>query len=247
MSGLLIASPVSNRAWCLEDFMFSLFRQDFPKDKTELVFLINDSHDHSEEMLRDFHRSAQGQQYRDFKIVITAEPHIDAEEHAWPSERIARMVRLRNRILREAVTRPVDFLFEVDTDVILQEPKHLTHLSELPYPIISPVFWAKWNDPKAEPLPNVWKRGQYEVTPLFLQSLKEPGHVPVGGLGAATWIQKEAWVTGLNYDPISNLPSGMWGEDRNFCLRASVYGFGLTACTCYPVKHLDHPPVGGHS
>lgn len=151
---------------------------------------------------------------------------------------------MRNEALRAAEETGCDYLFSLDSDVLLHDPDTLSHLIDADVPIIAGVFMAKWGNPEALELPNVWQCGQNEMTEDFLQCIAyETKHVKVGGLGACTLIRRDVWEAGVTYDEIYNLPSNFRGEDRNFCIRAAVAGFDLIACAHKKIEHRDKPKI----
>jgi hypothetical protein len=238
--GVLIHVPISNRAWALPSFWRGLSTQVLPGDlrsRTTVLFDLNDSQDATGELLRVLSKSAHG-----FETVLVRETetgHIALPDHRWSPERLARMTRLRNGALHELRLRGKRWLFSIDSDVVLTEPDTLAHLLSLDVTIVAAVFHAKWGNPEALALPNVWLCGRNEMSIEFLDRAKQPGHFEVGGLGACTLIRYDVAVSGVTYDPVYNAPSNYNGEDRFFCLRAAVAGYRMLACSCKRVVHLD--------
>lgn len=176
------------------------------------------------------------------------------------------MTRLRNDMLRRLQASGAGALLALDSDVLL-DPRTLGHLLATGEDVVSPVFWARWDlqtggpilrIPDTTPLrrdvartltevragkwPQVWERGQYDLSEDFIADLiLRPGVRPVGGLGAVTLIRRAVADAGVTYDPIPNLPAEIVGEDRHFCIRAAVHGFRLAASTYLPTIHCDDP------
>ncbi len=234
---VLIHTPVSNRAWILPTFLEALSAQSVPEEiKREYSFDVNDSQDSSQSIIENFQAASQN----NVRINVWDWPHLEMDDHKWSVERYRRMIALRNSALAEAREHRADFLFSVDSDVILENPYTLAHLIETDVPIIAGVFMARWGNPEAIPLPNVWQRGQNQMTDTFLSDIATAkDHTPVGGLGACTLIRRDVWDAGVNYDSIHNLPSDYRGEDRYFCIRAAVAGFALLACSHMNIRHVD--------
>lgn len=161
------------------------------------------------------------------------------------------MAAFKNRFLEIAREGNYDYLFLVDSDLVLH-PKTLVHLVSLNKDIVAEVFWTSW-EPSSQPLPQVWLGDQYRLFPLqrgeaidekeaarrqqeFLEMLRRPGTYKVGGLGACTLISRRAICRGVSFAEIYNL--SLVGEDRHFCVRAAALGLELYADTCYPPYHI---------
>jgi len=157
----------------------------------------------------------------------------DEKTHHWRDDLIWKVAEYKDRIIEMAKEMKFDFLFLVDSDLVLH-PRTLTHLTGLGKDIVSEVFWTRWS-PEIIPLPQVWVAGDYrlyqggrdetpgeaEVTRRvkdFLDILQKPGTYRVGGLGACTLISRKALTIGVCFKKIYNLD--LIGEDRHFCIRA---------------------------
>ena len=148
-----------------------------------------------------------------------------ADEHLWTAENLIKMHGLRNRTIRVALSGGYDYLFSVDTDLVLH-PDTLVTLMATGKDIVSELFYTNgWA--------NAWREGQY--TPPEPE-WKTPGLYRVGMTGACMLVRRNVLEAGVDYSPVSNL--GMWGEDRHFCIRAAVHGFGLWTDTHCPPEHL---------
>jgi hypothetical protein len=234
---LLIHTPISNRAWCLPEFLRALSAQELPAGTiVQYLFDVNDSQDKSFDLLETFAK----QPSRCVDVVEHPWPALSLRDHQWNAERYRRMIFLRNAALVAAHDRGCQYLFSVDSDVILKDPDTLSHLMASEVPVIAGVFMSTWGNPAATPLPNVWQTGQNEMSDDFLQGIATaPKHVNVGGLGACTLIRRDVWESGVNYNPITNLPLNYRGEDRYFCVRAAVHGIHMEACSHKRIRHVD--------
>lgn len=241
---LLIHTPISNRAWILPEWLDRLKAQDVPKEDTVVCFDVNESQDDTSKMVTEFARQSRGV-YADVLIREFKWPKpLNMPDHVWSPERYRRMTQLRNGGLYAAEKLKCDFLFSIDSDVILTHPQTLSHLMNANLPIIAGVFMAVWGNPEASALPNVWERGQNEMSDDFIEHIaRAPHHVKVGGLGACTLIRHDVWESGVTYTPIYNAPSAYRGEDRHFCTRAVAAGFDLMACSHALIEHRDKPKI----
>jgi glycosyltransferase involved in cell wall biosynthesis len=241
---ILIHTPISNRAWILPEWFAAVRGQSWPHDEIDLLFDVNDSPDETLALLRQYEREKHG-----FRFLITERSwsELKMPDHQWNGERYIRMRRMRNDALEVGRNGDYDFIFSLDSDVILHDSDTLAHLIEVNVPIIAGVFMSTWGNPEATPLPNVWEKGMNEMSDEFLEQVPKPEphvHWRVGGLGACTLIRHDVWEKGVNYTEVYNLPSGYRGEDRDFCVRAAVAGFTMLACAHKQIEHRDKPKIG---
>ncbi|OME94851.1 MULTISPECIES: glycosyltransferase [Paenibacillus] len=246
---ILIGSPIHQKPAILKEFLVSLhcLRQ----DDVEFGYLfIDDNQDkQASDMLRDFAKvmapvtvlaSGQGDEYCR-----------DENTHFWNEHLIWKVAEFKNTMIRHAIDEQYDFLFLVDSDLLLH-PETVEQLVASGRDIVSEVFWTSWQ-PDSAPQPQVWLRDEYtqweqqrgedlskeEIAvryDQFITQLKVPGVYEVGGLGACTLISRHAMVAGVNFKPIKNL--SFWGEDRHFCVRAAAIGFPLYVDTFFPAYHI---------
>lgn len=155
------------------------------------------------------------------------------QTHRWESVAIARVAAIKNHAIDTFLKTDSDHLFLIDSDVI-PEPGTVEHLLEADQPIISSVFWTRWQ-PDAEEMPNVWDIHNYGFVGSW-ERFRRRGHHVVGGLGACTLIHRSVFESGVRFDAVAGV--NFHGEDRHFCIRASARDIPLTACTHMDVKHI---------
>jgi GT2 family glycosyltransferase len=175
----------------------------------------------------------------------------DEITHIWHEHLIWKVADFKDRILERGRDMKYDYVFLVDSDLVLH-PRTLTTLVSTGKDIISEIFWTRWRPGEPE-LPQVWLLDQYtlywtvpgeKLTPAersrrvneFLSRLRKPGVYRVGGLGACTLISAKALSAGVSFRPLYNVT--FWGEDRHFSLRAVALGFTLYVDTHFPAYHL---------
>lgn len=175
----------------------------------------------------------------------------DEHTHYWTEALIWKVAALKNKIISYAVEQKMDYIFFVDSDIVLH-PATLEKLLASQKDIISCIFWTQWQ-PGTQALPQVWLKDEYEQFTHhrgealsdteraarhqeFLEQMRKPGTYEVGGLGACTLITREALNKGVHFGEIPNL--SFWGEDRHFCIRAAALGISLFVDTHYPAFHL---------
>ena len=165
---------------------------------------------------------------RDAAYDVVNNGAMQYREHLWTGELVSNMAVYRNMTIRKALEGGYDYLFSVDTDLVLEEHT-LQVLLEDDKDCVAGLFWTNgWS--------NAWMYDQ--VTGNNLPEWQEPGVYRVGGTGAMFLIKRKVLEAGVDYTPIPNLRKAVFGEDRHFCIRAVCNGFELWADNhCQPV-HL---------
>lgn len=153
-------------------------------------------------------------------------------DHIWTESNMLAMSRLRNEILWHAGRSGYDYVFSVDTDVILR-PETLARLLQLERDIVSEIFWTV--GPNRRAWCNAW---MYDQASGMKAEWGRPDVYRVGMTGACTLISRRVWEAGVDFTPIPNIKAALRGEDRHFCVRAACAGFELWLDTTCPAEHL---------
>ncbi len=248
---ILLGSPVNQSPAILAEFLASIRRLDCDGISLSCVFIDDNESPESSRLLQSFDTGYETHVVRSQRSSTTEAYRKDDNSHWWRESLIWRVAGLKNFIIESAIDANFDFLFLVDSDLVLS-PHLLKCLVAADKDIISEVFWTAWT-PADNPLPQVWLSGQYELAQRsrneqlspeettariqnFIRTLYQPGQTRVGGLGACTLIRRNALEKGVRFSEIDNL--GYTGEDRHFCIRARALGFELWADTHHPPLHL---------
>ncbi len=250
MARILIGGPVYQKPDILNLFLQSLGR--LAKADVAVDYLFIDDN-------KDPVSSASLQSFQDHHGGVTVLPggdaeslyHCDQEEHHWNTGLTQKVAAFKDRIFQFALEGDYTHVFLVDSDLVFH-PGLLLGLLATGKDIVSEIFWTRWRHGN-EPLPNVWLYDAYDLCPRafdevltpeetvtrergFLALLRVPGLYEVGGLGACTLISRNALEAGMSFAPVKNLM--FVGEDRHFCVRASVLGFDLFVDTHFPAYHI---------
>jgi len=247
---VLLGSPIRQKTEILRNFLLSIKELTVGTMLDVDYFFIDDNlEDDSSRLLVDFAEAFPN------TILIKAQdarPYVcDESTHVWEEGLIWKVAKFKNRIIEKALNDDYDYLFLVDSDLVLH-PKTLEHLVSLKKDIVSEIFWTKW-EPGFPELPQVWMSDQYNLykslkgesltqkeilkrVQIFINQLKVPGIYSVGGLGACTLISRKALHSGVNFNEIYNI--SLIGEDRHFCIRAVALGFELFVDTHYQAYHI---------
>lgn len=246
---ILVGSPVYQKPEILAAFLKSLKTLNRDTVSIDYMFVDDNIDESSKQLLASFKREDSTVTIVDGKG--TGAYLCNDETHHWDDSLMLKVANYKNFIIDYAISNNYDYLFFVDSDLILH-PNLIEHLKTANKDIISEIFWSKWhNDRPFEP--NVWLFDEYDLVPKrlgetlsekemtireskFLNKLKIPGIYEVGGLGACTLISRVALLKGVNFQPIKNLT--IHGEDRFFCIRAAVLDLSLFVDTYYPAYHI---------
>ncbi|HBM81880.1 MAG: hypothetical protein QME45_14190 [Clostridiales bacterium] len=248
-ASILIGSPVNTEPAILKEFLISLSNLNKDNLNMDFLFIDNNTDELSKKILREFKSEKCG-----IKIIDTnnKEQYVHTEvTHKWTDNLIWKVAGYRNNILKYCKEKEYDYLFMIDSDLLIH-PETILFLTGLKEDIISEIFWTRWV-PGAKEFPQVWLYDNYTLyevehtmglssseinkrTTNFIDMLRVPGIYKVGGLGGCTLISKKAIDSGVSYERIPNV--SFWGEDRHFCIRAAVLGFTLYVDTHYPAYHI---------
>lgn len=247
---VLIASPVHQYPSILSEFLVSLVELDHTGIIVSYLFMDDNAEEESSRLLTRF-----SNEYARVSIINQndSKPIYIRDEytHFWRDELIWKVAGMKDAIIDHAKKKKYDYLFLVDSDLVLH-PNTLLQLISAEKDIIANIFWTSWQ-PNTREMPQVWVSDEYTLyekkqeeklsdkeisrrTEAFLNQLRQPGIYEVGGLGACTLISKQALDAGVQYEKIKDL--SYWGEDRHFCRRAMDLGFSLYVDTHYPAYHI---------
>lgn len=242
---ILVGSPVHQKPEILKEFLSSLEHLNRTGISIDYMFVDDNIDKCSTNLLHDFSPD------NSFVYCIIGNEigqyTCDDETHYWNDHLMLKVANYKNKIIDFALEKDYDYLFFVDSDLVLH-PNLIEHLMSFNKEIVSEIFWSSWHTGAPE-LPNVWLFDEYDfvakssnenedkiANAKFLNMLKIPGLYQVGGLGACTLINRTALEKGVNFKPIKNLT--IHGEDRFFCIRAAVLDIDLFVDTHYPAYHI---------
>ncbi len=248
---VLVASPVRQDPEVLKEFLTSLSSLDISGLNVDFLFVDNNDSHISSSILSSFREKHPSTTI--WRVPVMNPYERNENSHIWGESSIWRVAELKNRIISHALNKGYNYLFLVDSDLVLH-PRTLKRLVETRKDIVSNIFWTKWN-PRSSPLPQVWftdhytlykrMRGENNLSPQEIQKrIKEtisslilyPGTYEVGGLGACTLLSRKALKKGVRFTPIHNV--NFIGEDRHFCIRSVSLGLRLFVDTYYPAFHI---------
>lgn len=249
---ILLGTPIRQKVDILKEFLLSITELNTEGLELDFLFIDDNIEKESSNILEDFRNKNSN------TIILNSEYEKNISDynylestHHWNIEATNKVGQLKNKIINIAKEKNYDYLFFVDSDLILH-PNTIKHLVSRNVDIISEVFWTIW-EPDRPILPQVWMSDNYNFVSSysinrmnkeeinfesikFVEKMKIPNFYKVGGLGACTLISNNAIKKGISFDLISNI--SFVGEDRHFCIRANVLGLDLYADTCFPPLHV---------
>ncbi|GGG87260.1 glycosyltransferase family 2 protein [Paenibacillus radicis (ex Gao et al. 2016)] len=248
---VLVGCPVYQQANVLSLFLTSLNRLRTEGIDLHYYFVDDNQEEASSELLQRF-----SEQQGSGIVTIRSSGKTDLYNrsgvtHCWNEHLVWKVADFKNEMIAYALAERFDYLFLIDSDLLLEE-QTLLQLMSAEKEIISEIFWTRWQQ-DSRPQPQVWLRDEYkqweqqrgeqlsndqigERLEQFLSRMQTPGIYEVGGLGACTLISRTALEKGVHFGPIRNV--SFWGEDRHFCIRAAALGFSLFVDTHYPAYHI---------
>lgn len=228
---ILLAVPARQTEEIFELFMDSLNKLKIPENVNLVRFFA-------------LHNSPNLKQYLSvsdqYQEITTPEQYkTDENTHYWKNENLKFITGLKNQFKDVVVANGFDYVFFVDSDLILH-PNTLQNLLKANKDIIAEVFWTSW-EPDSPEMPNAWDIDHYGFYQGTIEKYRESGQYKCGGTGACILIHRRVFEKGVNYDTIPNI--SFWGEDRAFCIRAAVAGFEIWLDTTVPAFHLYRPSI----
>lgn len=229
MEKILIGCPVRNRRWILPQFLESINKvEEYTKNQfpveIDFYFIINNSTDDTEEILSQYPHT----------IYDLPEP---SESEVRGKYSLSHLAQLRNELLLYASENEYDFLFSVDSDILLEKEclaQLLYMYDEEPTPgLFSPAVRNIPYPPNGNdqyPAHNAMILDQDNITYKHLLSIaRNRGIFEVDLLGAATLIPKQFFSCRYGHHN--------QGEDAIFCQEVKKMGGRLWVSNYSPTIH----------
>ena len=223
---ITIAAPIRNREWILHHYLKALEKIDYPKNKIELFFMLNDSNDSSVDILRQFRKESKNK-YKRIRVE-TYNRNIPEDNRDFKIRNnyvYTHLSILKNYVMTKVRT---DKLLFIDSDILVQ-PDIINKLLKSDKDIISGLIWNGYivNPDKPYSFPNIMKLDINDVyTHIVNNYVKRTKHLTQSHLmkvdltGAVIMISKEVYKSvKYGFHP--------QGEDAYFCKMAQSKGFEL--------------------
>lgn len=222
---ILIAAPVNEQEKIFKEYLFSLNSLKIPKEYTVNKFFILSKNSSLSSLL-------QKNEY----IYENNNFSIDKEKgyHNWTIEKFLNIAYLRSCLLEKAREENYDYLFTVDSDILIH-PKTLEHLLKLNLPVVTEGVWTK--NPQNISLMD----GQFENWQHFKNKNYNTSNIyEINWGGMITLIHSSIFnIKTINYMPLKEV-AGEFSEDWSFFCKIYCHfpDFKLYMDTTYLGRHL---------
>lgn len=158
----------------------------------------------------------------------------DLGDERWILPLYERVIEIKNSAIEYFLKNDYDYLFLTDADLIIH-PKTLVNLIRQNKDFCSSIFWTMFDKSKVYS-PNAWYAKHLGFEKNDLLRLRGKGTFPVDFTGACTLLSRKILKDGVSFKriPIVNY----LGEDKHFCIRASVMGYQCYVNTEFPSFHI---------
>ena len=233
MKKILITAPVHQSKNIFKEYLWSLNRLLIPEDyEIHKYFYL-----HNCENLKKFLQKDEYEIIKDNTNILQNET-----THSWTKDNFNSVAQMRDKALNKAREENYDYIFSVDSDVILHK-NTLNELIEDDCDIVAKMYWTVFDskypwynmpngyDEFGENNERIFKKG--------MDSLKIMGLHEIGVTGACTLIGKRVIKDPIiNYKPISIVSTSRL-EDYAFCFR--------TRCAIQDAKiYIDNVHMAKH-
>ena len=231
MKKILITAPVHQKEDIFKEYLWSLDRLLRPNNVEIKKFFYL----HNCENLKNFLNKDEYIILNDNSSFIKTE-----KTHFWKNENFSAVASMRTMALEKARNENFDYIFSVDSDVLLN-PMTLDLLISDNKDIVGNIYWTDFNG-KSILMPNCYDKENMYFDPQKggMERLKIMGVYDIGVVGACTLIGKRVIDNPyINYYPIENISTTRW-EDQAFITRARCLIPDITICvdTRKPARHL---------
>lgn len=223
---VMIGCPVRNRAWVLPRYLQSLLELEYPGQKMEYGFIINDCTDETELIMERFAREQAG------RVKLFTINYGAGRGYRRGAYDLTRLAALRNHLLNAFLQSSCDYLFSVDSDIMVA-PSTLRCLIEDDCDIISALV-CNGHELGDEGIYNILQKNS-EGELIHQREFPRDRVFPVDCTGAAYLIKRAVIARhGVRYS------SQQGAEDIGFCAAAQAKGLGIFCDGRLECRHLMH-------
>jgi len=237
---ILIAFPCRDRAWVLPHFLDKIYNIDYDKKLIDIYCIINNSRDDSLDILKHF-KTKYENEYNSIKIEIRNNSEFSMKDERRQSTRFKMyhwLADLRNNLVNKCTKLDCDYLFSVDTDILVPSDilkRLISHNKDYVSSIIYNGYLFKPHDAGASysPLLNAYKypnilnlKSKDSYKHIVNYKVKNPNLLDRGTItevdftGAVFLVSNEVCK-------IARFGWDKQGEDEVFCRSARENGFKL--------------------
>ncbi len=212
MLKVMIGCPLRDRAWVLPRYLNCLEKLDKRQCQVQYNFIINDCSDHSPRIMAEFARRQPG-------LVRLIEKNYNSPGgYRRGQYNFGRLAQLRNLLLEAFLESECDYLFSVDSDILVPAGA-LTQLLADDCDLVSALV-CNGHEVGDSGIYNILERGS-DGSYMHLRDFPRDRVFPVDCTGAAYLIKRAVIAAGVRYSDRRG------GEDIAFCEDAASRGFNI--------------------
>lgn len=228
---ILIAAPVNCSEVMFQEYLNSLNHLILPKNYiVDKFFVLNKN-----SILKKYLKNEEYIEVDNNNLVLEKEKN---KPKKWKAENYNFIAKLRNYILEKARNNNYDYLFSVDSDILLH-PKTLYHLISCNKDFISTAVWTKLENLNLSINCAQYEGwGEYSNKEIFRQK----NIYKIGWTCIAVLMTSKIFSNpNIIYDQIPGVDN-TGSEDYSFCLRCycNIPDLECYISTYYPARHLYH-------
>lgn len=220
---VIIAAVVNQDEETFKLYLDSCNKLNIPRNVKVKKFFILHNSEHLEKYLE-----------KDEYLSIKNDLEYNSKNHNWDIDKFLFIAEAKNNIVAIAKKKWANYIFWVDSDLILHEDT-LKQLISVNVPVISRIFWTVWPGTDKE-MPNCWDVDHYGFA-NDINMLKEENVYQTGGTGACILVRQDVYNGVIDYSHIPNISFSLW-EDRAFCIKCHIFKIPIYIDTRNPAKHL---------
>ena len=228
---ILIAAPANCSEEMFVEYLNSLNHLIIPQDYiVNKFFVLN-----KDSILKKYLKEEEYIEVDNNKLILEKEIN---KPKKWKMENYKFIAKLRNYILEKARKDNYDYLFSVDTDILLH-PQTLNHLINCNKDFISTAVWTRLeNSGLSINCAQFESWGEYQNKEIF----KQKNIFKIGWTCIAVLMSSKIFSNpNIIYDQILGVDN-TGSEDYSFCLRCycNIPDLECYISTVYPARHLYH-------
>lgn len=222
---VVVGCPVRDRAWILPYYLEHISKLDYDTRRLIPCFVVNDSSDRTEEILRKW-AYENSSRYSKVIIEVFNQGQIPDRRTQEVRNRIYHsLANVRNKFLEIACNNGADYVFSIDSDILVP-PNALKDLLKHNKDIIAAQIW---ND-ASKRYPNILIDQNGVIRHYFNFPKNQLFRCDV--TGAVYLISRKVVVSGVKYGYHHQ------GEDIAFCKDAKAKGFEIYADSNIYCEHI---------
>lgn len=223
---VLICAPVREREYIIKEYLQGILELTYPKCFISIYWIVNDSTDSTLQILNEF-RDNNISNYKDIKIdIINFGAPEDARTSIRRKSTFYTLATLRNKLLEYFLATDNEYLFSIDSDIVVQHDC----LSQLLIDDKDVISAYVCNEIKKGRRGNALNIFRTEIQDENKNYIMGSSHIDVSTMleifecsltGACYIIKRKVIESGARY------AYGLAGEDMPFCLDVKKNGFNM--------------------